>query len=315
MNLKNIIKPNWISIAIIVGIVGLLILLFIIIWVIFDPEIYQTFHRLDLDKASKLGGFIAGIVGVFWSFAGIILIYATFQEQKKLYIKQKFESSFFNMLNIYHDIVNNTKVGEMDGRRFFSYILGKLKDGIVDQNTLSKLIEGDVNNLISDDPKNSRIKIIDSLKDHHFKQGVNEKSIFEIEEMDKINSSRSQKNELRKDQVNIIYEGIYKDYQSELGYYFRYIFNIFNFVIKERKKYDDDKFYINLIQAQMSNDELGLLFYNALSKNARTSKGEYRFFNWLDEYDFFQNIDEKSLFHPSHCEYYPKNKIKFCQKN
>ncbi|MCD4734746.1 MAG: putative phage abortive infection protein [Bacteroidales bacterium] len=308
-------SPSWKTLAVIIGTVGLLIFILIVVWVISDYEIFHIFQKLDLDKASKFGGFVAGIVGVLWTFSGVILIYATFQEQKMLSEKQQFENSFFNMLNVYHNIVNNTKAGDKTGREFYSFVLSKLKDGVICQESLKKLVEGDINNLISDDSTGIQKRITENLqKGCIFRLGLEEKSIFDIENIDKLDSSRNPKQieNIRQNQIIIIYEGIYNNYQSELGYYFRYLFNIFNFVRKERKKYGDDKFYINLIQAQMSNDELGLLFYNGLSKNALTSSGERRFYNWLnDDYNFFQNIDKNSLFHPSHRNYYPNNIIKF----
>ena len=108
------------------------------------------------------------------------------------------------------------------------------------------------------------------------------------------------------------YEEIYKNNDYNLGHYFRYIFNIVKYV---RESFPEDKVaqnkYIGLLQAQLSNDEMALIFYNALSKHGKNVEGKELFREWLDEYDFFQNIDRRCIFHTSFTEYYPKTNFKF----
>jgi hypothetical protein len=47
-----------------------------------------------------------------------------------------------------------------------------------------------------------------------------------------------------------------------------------------------------------------LIFYNVLSNNARTSDGILKFHNWLNFFDFFQNIDSDSLLNREHHNFY-----------
>lgn len=100
---------NWIQLAKVLGIIGIILLALIIIWIVSDKEIFQWFNRIDPEKASQIGGFIGGIVGVFWTAAAAVLIYATFQEQKKFTQKQQFETVFFQMINYLMDTIGNTK--------------------------------------------------------------------------------------------------------------------------------------------------------------------------------------------------------------
>ncbi|PTB90929.1 hypothetical protein C9994_16455, partial [Marivirga lumbricoides] len=69
---------------------------------------------------------------------------------------------------------------------------------------------------------------------------------------------------------------------------------------------EDIAFYINLIQAQMSTYELGLIFYNALSTHGS------KMYEWLEDYHFLENIDKKGLLSPLlHTKFYPKTSFKF----
>lgn len=56
------------------------------------------------------------------------------------------------------------------------------------------------------------------------------------------------------------YALFYAEYQSDLGHYFRNLYNIVKFV--DRSDIGDRQFYTNLVRAQLSSDELLLLFYN-----------------------------------------------------
>ncbi|TSK08797.1 MAG: hypothetical protein FPO08_05710 [Geobacter sp.] len=108
------------------------------------------------------------------------------------------------------------------------------------------------------------------------------------------------------------YENFYTIHEHNLGHYFRYLYNIIKFIRKSFKdKPQTANEYINLIQAQMSNDELGLLFYNAVSKHGRNLTGEDVFRSWLDEYDFFENIDPRCIFDEAFLVFYPKTHFKF----
>lgn len=108
------------------------------------------------------------------------------------------------------------------------------------------------------------------------------------------------------------YEKFYTVHEHNLGHYFRYLYNIIKYVrknFKDKPKVAQE--FIALIQAQMSNDELGLLFYNAISIHGQNLKGENVFRCWLDDYDFFENIDSTRIFDEVFLEFYPMTHFKF----
>lgn len=65
------------------------------------------------------------------------------------------------------------------------------------------------------------------------------------------------------DQFRIVYDDFYEEYQAVLGHYFRLLYNIFKLVM--RTDLPDKRLYTNLVRAQLSSDELLLLFFNCLS--------------------------------------------------
>jgi hypothetical protein len=115
---------------------------------------------------------------------------------------------------------------------------------------------------------------------------------------------------LSKEFILAVYEFYYNMHKKELGFYFQYLYNIFKYIIEENQNKEDIRRYLNIVQSQMSSDELGLLFYYALSKYSETKNGEKQFYSWLEEYDFLENMDSDSLMEREHHKYY-KTKFKF----
>ncbi|MCC7037372.1 MAG: putative phage abortive infection protein [Alphaproteobacteria bacterium] len=100
-------------------------------------------------------------------------------------------------------------------------------------------------------------------------------------------------NEKRIPQDDVIagYETHYRRYQSDLGYYFRSLYNIFKFI--DQSNIENKKFYTNLVRAQLSSFELTFLFYNCLS-----SLGRDKFKPLVEKYALLKNIDRSLLLNP-----------------
>ena len=312
-------RINWILVALgMCGIFFALLLTYIIIEAT-DTEFLFLSKIIDPREASQIIGFIVGFSGLIISATGVFLIFGIFDEQRKLsnrqqnelmmqIQRQQFESTFFNLISTYYNIIYHTK-GEVDfnhdcnpkeyyGRFFFSTVLNQIKTGF-------KLKEFRVSIC-----KNCNIP---EIKEFHKARGINidnESSIIklerEIENAPLIFISDNYSDEL----IIALYEFFYKKYKDILGHYCRFIYNIIKFAIEEREYYKDEKYYIDFLRAQLSSCELGLLFYNALSKFSVENKGETKFYYWLNKYDFFENIDEDSLIIRNDHAYYD-TKFKF----
>lgn len=76
----------------------------------------------------------------------------------------------------------------------------------------------------------------------------------------------------------------------DLGHYFRHLFNIIKYIDESGLTLELRKKYVNLVQAQMSSDELFITFFNVVSAN-----GKKRFYPLILKYpDFFENMDSKN---------------------
>lgn len=92
------------------------------------------------------------------------------------------------------------------------------------------------------------------------------------------------------------YDEFYKRHNSELGHYFRLLYNILKF-IDESRFIDDSKteieskrFYSNIIRAQLSDAEVAIIFYNGLSS---VSKGKMKIY--IEKYQLLKYLSDKDL--------------------
>ncbi len=92
------------------------------------------------------------------------------------------------------------------------------------------------------------------------------------------------------------YSSFYEDHQTELGHYFCTLYNIIKFV--RNSNVQDKSFYTNLVRAQLSSQELLLLFYNALS-----DLGSEKFKPLIEEFALLKTVPQNLLLdneaHPS----------------
>ena len=88
------------------------------------------------------------------------------------------------------------------------------------------------------------------------------------------------------------YNQFWREHSSELAHYFRFLFNIFRYI--KDSKATNEMSYATLVRAQLSNQELTLLFYNCLSP-----QGE-NFLEYAERYKLFDNITESDLIRADH---------------
>ncbi|KQO27992.1 putative phage abortive infection protein [Pseudomonas chengduensis] len=97
--------------------------------------------------------------------------------------------------------------------------------------------------------------------------------------------------------AKLSYALFWKGHQAELGHYFRYLYNLIKFV-------DESEFseglYIKLIRAQLSDQELFLLFYNSISDQGQ------KFRNYIEKYALFDNMPAIRILDKAHLKLYPE---------
>ena len=162
--------------------------------------------------------------------------------QTKTFQLQSFESSFFQLLGLYNNIVNSIEVGRIDrklvGRECFREFFNSFKGSL----------RGD---------------------------------------------SGTEKQEVLKN-IDEAYERFFSVWQAVIGHYFRNLYNIFKFVdeshlIEERKK----KRYTDIVRAQMSSDELKVLFCACLSTREADFKPLVEKYAILEDMNFAHPFEER----------------------
>lgn len=268
---------------------GLLLSLLVIYTLYVEDKL--KFGIIDWAYASKLNN-IASVLAFLFTGAGTFAIFITLSKQQEQFeqaqrqvVTQQFETTFFNMLNQLFNIKNvvQGKVGgdNYTGQMFFHQVIEELREKY--KNHL-----------------NTKADIVDILT--------------RIEKFDI--SSKSQI-DMVKDDLNNIYLESYNSYYTQLSHYYRYFYNLVRFVIENREiaPHNDALKYIQLIQAQLSNDELGLIFCNSLSDKALNSNKENKIFLWIEKYKILENLDQSSLLHRSLHMLYPNTLFKFLNRD
>lgn len=121
--LNLFISKNRIPISRWLVILGILI----VAWLVFRGFFFDNFinptESISLDNASKFGDFIGGVIGAIFTLVGIVLLYETLSFQRKelkesrqVFESQQFENTFFNLLNLYQNIVQSTHYEDFIGQ-------------------------------------------------------------------------------------------------------------------------------------------------------------------------------------------------------
>lgn len=157
------------------------------------------------------------------------------EEQNKTLSKQNFEGTFFQLLRLYNDVVNSIDID-------------------INQNTsLSRL---------KDRPLKPLVTGRDVFVTLYYKFS---RAAFNIIKNDFMKNEDIVISKIIEDE----YESFYKANQSDLGHYFRTIYNLIKFVDVSDIK--NKKFYTDILRAQLSSHELLLFHYN-IKSNYGTEK-------------------------------------------
>lgn len=105
------------------------------------------------------------------------------------------------------------------------------------------------------------------------------------------------------------YEEVYRQYGDQLEHYFRDLYHIISYV--DESKVPDKQKYINIIQGQLSNAELFILFYDGISVY-----GKKKMYPLLEKYKLLENVfyQEFEYFYLHQSLFYPKTSFKYNQK-
>ena len=247
----------------IILIVLLIVLILAILFVYFC-----TFHYgLSNSNADfgTFGDYFGGTIGAIMSLISVVLIYITYREQVEFSNTQfaqanklAFHQNFFSLLNVQRDIIKSFEI--------------RLTDPIETDKEVEYKGYAAIVKLDSD--------LKSSMSQFSYESDLENWDFEHIRE-----------------KVNILYREVIEAYGDlTLGHYFRHLYHLLSFI--DKNAVDDKKQYYDFVQSQMSNEELMLLFYDALSdygypKMYNLIKGGMLENVSYTEFDYFKILCEK----------------------
>lgn len=313
----------------------LLVFLFIIVFIVW----LLSWYLMDsyIDTKSNMGVFgdqFGSVNALFSGFALAGIIYTIVLQKKELSLqreeledtreefkiqnitlkKQRFENTFFQLLALHNDIVENMSIEVFDGnygkRRFFEGALKQLRFKSINfeyykYSFANKLTDEEI-----------RIFLLDKSAKNDFLLRLDENERREIERLTEEDynhftqiSLQDKEEYIRKD-----YLDFFTTYQDGLGHYFRNLYHIFKYVYFTDLIVDEEKkVYSNIVRAQLSSDELVLLFYNSLTpinfSASYPSLGYPKFKFLIDHFDVLQNMSKTLLLDQHHSIIFTNNKV------
>lgn len=191
------------------------------------------------------------------------------EEQSASLKIQNFETTYFNMLSLHNEITNTINIEQ--GRYGIAYT--KFKE----EEEISLLARTNLKGRES-------IGFLRELCTNYFCEFntyKSEENYYDYKYNHKSNLTIEQKNQVSR--TNKLYIDFYKIYSEYIGHYFRNIYQIIEFIDLSLIK--NKEFYINTLKAQLSNDEIEILFYHTVS-NIDSKK----LLLLLIKYEFFENF-------------------------
>lgn len=227
---------------------------------------------IDAAKWGQFGDFISGLVGSLWALAGVILFYVALHDQREdIRINRKALHNQIENLKLQTIEFKDQKIELQESRKIYK-----------EQSETAKQqrFENTFFNLLT-----LHHEIINSIT-----FGTNEQWVKrEFFKNCYIEYRRETRNEgihpTDYSLLNEKYFTFFKKYQSELGNYFRNLYNIIKFV--NESDIEDKHKYVNFLRAQLSNYELLMMFYNC-----HYSLGRAKFRPLIIEYSILKHVLE-----------------------
>lgn len=251
---------------------------FIVIMIVILSKVDWSNCFFSRSYMSNIGNFLAGTLGVFLSFVSFLLMWRTFSVQRKQFAMQ------------------NTLQRQSSFETTFFNLL----------NSLDQVRENAINIISHSD------KEIDSFTSWYNKMY----NVFKKADDDYIIKPTDVDSQIEATEgiVSQIYER-FVEKEGYAGFYFRYIYNILRFVINYWPEFEIRSKYVDLLCARLSDEEMSLIFYNALSKYGLDQDERPKFKEMLDTYQVFENLNKDYLIDRSHFRFFPSTDFKFLTRD
>ncbi len=253
-----------------------------------------------------------------------------FKLQNQTMELQKFENTFFNLLNIHHDIVKNIDFEPKKIIENEDVLRNYLVSNPSGLDEISDQLFGRTNEttLTSRDVFKFTVSFLFNLLEtdlitNKFAGNIDMQLLF-------THSAHPAFNQLRqfwdddiittqnkdKTKFNSIFQYTYHKLSTDFGHYFRNLYRIIKIV--DKKVFDIDPIqnfkiqyeYTSIIRAQLSDDEIKLIFFNCLFRN-----GLKKFKPLVEKYTLLKIIDTDNPVYGFYAKFYMETAIKKHDEN
>lgn len=269
-NAFDFIHKNWFK-KILISILAICFIFSIFLICLAYEQLYYNTNTGHIVHLGVFGDFISGTVGILISLVGIIAVFFAYSSQREqikiqekelreLKIKNKidnFEKNFYQLLELLNNISNKDVQKQS---RQFDNIFFDMYDKLVE--FIKTLINNELNDIIISDKELIKNISVEKLKEY----------------------------------FNQCYMRFYKSYFHDVSEYFRILYNILKLIDKNKITLNNgseltSKFYSNILRAKLSQKELYIIFFNALSDRAKTKPENKTLQSYLEEFELFEHFE------------------------
>jgi hypothetical protein len=310
----------------------MLVIIFILIFLVWwyasswiDGNIKGVVSANETDaQARGLFGDKFGAVNSLFSgfaFAGIIFTILlqrrdltqtriAFEEQTKIAEVQRFDNTFFNLLDLHNSITEKLVDLGGNGRSAFCSFNEKLLRVDADFPAFSALSKLD----------REKIRIIRDCRliNTHLYPELNDADVSNIESSLQSGTSACDNyldtdTRMHEEKIRKAYTKSAISHIDNYSHYFRNLYNLFLFIDKSACINDVDRLhYAKIVRSQLSEPELVALFYNSLTKIELPGRdsmelGYPKMGRLLVRYDILQNMSSRSIIHSIHMNIFKSN--------
>lgn len=309
---KNI-SPLIIGLIVFVAILGI----WISGWILMDLFIKSSDDAKQTHEAARgLFGDKFGAINALFSgfaFAGIVLTMvlqkaelslqrSEIHQQNSTLKQQRFENTLFQLLNLLSEITRTLRISGNEGKEAISYFVSQIQNGSREFAAFKALSQ--LNALDLEELRKSKV-VTESLSKKLEKSEISNLNSALETSTDIVDKFLLDQVEFHRKLIDSAYMNAHERSLDGLSHYFRTLFHIYKFIdqsdlIPSETKYN----YGKIVRAQLSNDELIAILYNALARDPDKQKGlEFGFpemTNYVVKYKILKNINQRELIHPIH---------------
>jgi len=316
------IKKHAIDIVVFIGIMILITAAWLYSWRWVDLNIMADSHNTTLDANAAVRGQFGDKFGAISSlfsglaFAGVIftilLQRRDLNETRNAMCHERFDNTFFQLLNLHIEITSKLSARGHDGLEAFVAFNEYLKKCDSDFHVfcaMQKISRDKVRQII--DTKTVAKTTYPELNDadisnitEYLNTGVGALSNYLDDSI-----------ELHERKIVSAYIKACLDYIDYFSHYFRNLYHILKFINESELISETEKcHYSKFVRSQLSEAELIVLFYNSLAKIGLPGRedmelGHPKMAKLLVRFDILQNMNPRSIIHPLHKAIFLKNNV------